>query len=159
MAKPGLPLAAAAGSSLAWRSRVALGNVGVLALAALLLSGGLRIAAWTAVLAGFGTSLAGGGGAGQGALARLRPASALRKTTRFRFRIAARSASHHPFVRSTSFPAGRSAMRRITPRRSHAGRGAAFMTVARRCPQPGHSPPGVSQQSVSAIFRSFYKSI
>jgi hypothetical protein len=55
MAKPGLPLAAASGSSCAWRSRVALGNVGVLALAAVPLSGGLRIAAWTAALAGFGT--------------------------------------------------------------------------------------------------------
>ena len=55
MAKPGLPLAAAGGSSHAWRSRVALANAGVLALAVLPLSGGLRIAAWTAVLAGFGT--------------------------------------------------------------------------------------------------------
>jgi hypothetical protein len=55
MAKPGLPLAAAGGYSYAWRSRVALGDVGVLALAVLPLSGGLRIAAWTAVLAGFGT--------------------------------------------------------------------------------------------------------
>jgi hypothetical protein len=55
MAKPGLPLAAAAGSSHAWRSRVALGDLGVLALAVLPLSGGLRIAAWTAALAGFGT--------------------------------------------------------------------------------------------------------
>jgi hypothetical protein len=55
MAKPGLPLTAAAGSSHAWRSRVALGNVGVLALAVLPLSGGLRIAAWTPALAGFGT--------------------------------------------------------------------------------------------------------
>ena len=52
MAKPGLPLAAAAGSSHAWRSRVALGDLGVLALAVLPLSGGLRIAAWVAVLAG-----------------------------------------------------------------------------------------------------------
>jgi hypothetical protein len=51
MAKPGLPLAAAAGSSYPWRSRVALGNVGVLALAALPLSGGWRIAACTAALA------------------------------------------------------------------------------------------------------------
>jgi len=55
MAKPGLPLAAAPGSSYAWRSRVALGNFGVLALAVLPFSGGLRIAAWTAALAGFGT--------------------------------------------------------------------------------------------------------
>jgi hypothetical protein len=39
----------------------------------------------------------------------------------------------------------------------HPGRWAAFMTVARRCPQPGRSPPGVSHQSFSAIFRSFYK--
>ena len=51
MAKPGLPLTAAAGSPHAWRSRVALGNVGVLALAALPLSGGSRIAACTAALA------------------------------------------------------------------------------------------------------------
>jgi hypothetical protein len=34
----------------------------------------------------------------------------------------------------------------------HPGRWAAFMTVARRCPQPGRSPPGVSQQPFSAIF-------
>jgi hypothetical protein len=51
----GLPLAAAGGSSHTWRSPVALGDVGVFALAVLPLSGGLRIAAWTAALAGFGT--------------------------------------------------------------------------------------------------------
>jgi hypothetical protein len=34
---------------------VALGDAGVLALAVLPLSGGLRITAWTAALAGFGT--------------------------------------------------------------------------------------------------------
>jgi len=45
MAKPGLPLAAAGGSSHAWCSRVALVNVGVLALAVLPLSGGLGIPA------------------------------------------------------------------------------------------------------------------
>jgi nitrite reductase (NO-forming) len=38
----------------AWRSRAALGNAGVLALA-VLPAGGWRIAAWAAVLAGFGT--------------------------------------------------------------------------------------------------------
>ena len=38
-----------------WRSRAALGNAGVLGLAALPPGGGWRIAAWTAVLAGFGT--------------------------------------------------------------------------------------------------------
>ena len=38
-----------------WRSRAALGNAGVLALAALPPGGGWRIAAWAAVLAGFGT--------------------------------------------------------------------------------------------------------
>ena len=131
MAKPGLPLAAAGGSSHAWRSRVALGQRRRAGL------GRAAAQRWVADRGVDGRARrirhvpAPGGGADQ--------PPAFRAQHVFAWQCTSHASDHGAAL--------------------HPGRWAAFMTVARRCPEPGRSPPGVSQQSVSAIFRSFYKSI